>query len=52
MPYKIISPTGVAVTKTLSEEEAAKLKAQGYFTLVSMRPRITITDSACVSCEG
>lgn len=33
MPYKIISPTGATVTKTLSEEEVEKLKRDGYFNL-------------------
>ena len=33
MPFKIISPTGATVTKTLSEEEVEKLKADGYFNL-------------------
>jgi hypothetical protein len=36
MPYKIISPTGATVTKTLSEEEVAKLKGDKYFTLVPL----------------
>lgn len=31
--FKIISPTGVSVTKPLSEEEVAKLKAGGYFKI-------------------
>ena len=36
MPFKIISPTGATVTKTLSEEEANKLKAGKYFTVVPL----------------
>lgn len=31
--FKIISPTGVSVTKSLSEEEVTKLKAGGYFKI-------------------
>ena len=52
MPYKIISPTGVSVTKSLTEEEVSKLKAGKYFSLVSLMPRISISDSVCTSCEG
>jgi len=52
MPYKIISPTGVSVTKSLTEQEVATLKHDGYFQLVSMKPRISISDSVCISCEG
>ncbi len=33
MPYKIISPTGVSITKSLNEEEVNKLKAGGYFKI-------------------
>ena len=52
MPYKIISPTGVFVIKTLFDNEIEKLKRDKYFTLVSMQPRITVGGSTCVSCEG
>ena len=33
MPYKIISPTGVSITKSLTEEEVTKLKADKYFRI-------------------
>lgn len=52
MPYKIQSPTGVTVTKTLTEEQVAKLKADKYFTLVALQPRVHISESTCTSCEG
>jgi len=52
MPYKIISPTGATVTKTLSEEEVEKLKKDKYFTLVSMQPKVFTGGSVCISCEG
>jgi hypothetical protein len=51
MPFKIISPTGNTVTKTLSEEQVGKLKAGKYFTIVPM-VRVSISDSVCTSCEG
>jgi len=41
MPYKIISPTGATVTKTLSEEEVEKLKKDGYFNL---EPQVSSLD--------
>lgn len=31
--FKIISPTGVSITKSLTEEEVNKLKADGYFKI-------------------
>ena len=52
MPYKIISPTGVSVIKSLSEEDAEKLKKEKYFTLISMQPRVFVGGSTCISCEG
>ena len=52
MPYKVISPTGVSITKSLSEEEVEKLKKDKYFTLVSLQPRVFVGGSTCVSCEG
>ena len=33
MTYKIISPTGVSVIKTLFDNEVEKLKREKYFTL-------------------
>jgi len=50
--YKIISPTGVSVTKSLSEEEVTKLKADKYFTVISLQPRVFVGGSTCTSCEG
>lgn len=48
MPFKIISPTGVSVTKTLSEEEVNKLKADKYFQVVPL----TIHRRALEECEA
>ncbi len=31
--FKIISPTGVSITKSLTEEEVSKLKADKYFAV-------------------
>lgn len=50
--YKIVSPTGVSVTKSLSEEEVTKLKASKWYQIVSIKPRISVSDSVCTSCEG
>jgi hypothetical protein len=52
MPYKIISPTGVSVTKSLSEEEVTKLKAEKYFELVPLKVKIYTGEGVCTSCEG
>ena len=38
MPYEITTPSGVSVTKTLTEEEATKLKADSYFKLTPNYP--------------
>lgn len=50
--YKIISPTGVSVTKSLSEEEVTKLKALKHFQVVAIQPRVFVGGSTCLSCEG
>lgn len=50
--YKIISPTGVSVTKSLTEEQVEKLKRDKYFSLVSLMPRVFVGGSVCTSCEG
>ena len=52
MTYKIISPTGTSITKTLSEDEVETLKKMKYFTLVLMQPRVFVGGSTCASCEG
>ena len=52
MTYKIISPTGNFVMKTLTDDEAQSLKAGKYFTVISMQPRVFVGGSTCVSCEG
>ena len=52
MPYKVISPTGVAIVKSLTDEEVEKLKRDRYFTVVSMQPKVFVGGSVCVSCEG
>jgi hypothetical protein len=51
MPYKIISPTGVFVTKTLDEATVNKLKAIGYFTLVPLRVHKRVLEE-CESCSS
>lgn len=52
MTFKIISPTGVTVTKMLTEEQAEKLKREKYFTLVPLQVRVFTGESVCTSCEG
>lgn len=52
MTYKIISPTGNQVIKTLTDDEVQSLKAGKYFTVVSMQPKVFVGASVCISCEG
>lgn len=52
MTYKIISPTGVSVTKSLSDEQVQKVQQLKYFTLVPMKIHVFMGDNVCTSCEG
>jgi hypothetical protein len=46
--YRIVSPTGVAVTDDLPVEKVEKLKKDGYFKVVS----VYTGGGRCTACEG
>ncbi len=54
MRTKFINPAGRVNEAELSEEQVAKLeKTEGYTILrENKKPRIHISDSACIACEG
>jgi len=51
MLYKIISPTGVFVTKTLDEATVKKLKALNHYTLVPLTVHKRVLEE-CESCSA
>jgi hypothetical protein len=53
MLTKYINPVGEVKEAELSVEQVERLrKMVGYTVVEKARPRIHISDSACVSCEG
>jgi len=52
MTYEIKSPTGNEVTTPLSNEQLQKVQQLNYYKITPIRPRISISDSVCTSCEG
>ncbi len=52
MTYEIESPTGNKVTTPLSDEQLQKIQQLKHYKLTPVRPRISISDSVCTSCEG